>query len=471
MAKSCPSVARAQLQSVYAVLEDVSGELQPPTIDGYIVPAGRATMTQTPTYSDSEELSSSLNTIDQFQDAVQAGTGSIAIYGRANKDFSKPEGDALFVALMGDYSDPSKITATVADSVSDTDTDIPITNIVNDNKISDYILEGKFPPRGTIQIGDEKILYRGIEYDGKGGAVLKNCKRGYDNTTIPNSIATDAEVQMLSRIYSQSVCRPTLSIWILNDDKLCTFMSGCAVTQNQVRLQRESGQMFTFDYQGRRMGWAGVSEVKEAPTDAVVQLVDGGADAYTVGGFIRNKTRNDDNGGKGYRVMDVNEAKDTITISPIPEDWEAGDMLHPWLPNGQVIGTVIESRFANVEIDNIAGKMADGGLTIGTPTTNLLEIGDEYVGENVDTKRNITLERSINFRAKDGREFGRGYRGYELPVTVFAGKYPCMTISHYMPRVKFNTPELNESDNVVTMTQNGASLGMTGEDALFIIQE
>lgn len=470
MAKTCPEVARAQLQSVFAVIEDVSGVLQIPTLADYINPAGRATMTQTPTYTDSEELSQSLNPIDQFQDAVPAGTGSIALYGRVNKDFSKPEGDALFVALQGDYNDPTKISANVESAATASDTTIIITDIVNGNDFDNNVLENKFPPRGTIQIGTEKILYRSSEVNDDGTMTLKDCVRGYDNT-VAAAIAADDSVQMLSRIYSQNVCRPTLSIWILNDDKLCTFMSGCSVTQDQVRLQRESGQMFTFDYQGRQMGWAGVSTVKTAPTGATIQLQEGGADAYTVGALIHNKTKKDDNEGKGYRVTAVNDVLDTITVSPAPTGWAADDMLHPWLPVGLRIGTAIESRFANVEIAGISGKMADGGLTIGTPITNLEEIGDEYVGEGVSTTRSITLERSINFRTKDGREFGRGYRGYELPVTVFAGKFPCMTLAHHMPRVKFNTPELNESDTVVTMTQNGTALGVKGEDALFIIQE
>lgn len=470
MAKTCPEVARAQLQSVYAVIEDVSGELQMPTLDGYINPAGRATMTQTPTYTESEELSPSLNPIDQFQDAVPAGSGSIALYGRVNKDFSKPEGDALFVALMGDYNDPAKMTASVAEAASNTATTIKITDIQNDNVITDNVLDGKFPPRGVIKIGNEKILYRDSEMGAGGVMTLKNCKRGYDNTT-PAAIAADAEVQMLSRIYSQNVCRPTLSIWILNDDKLCTFMSGCSITQDQVRLQRESGQMFTFDFQGRKMGWAGVSSLETAPTGATITLSEDGADAYTPGALLWNKTKKDDNNGAGYRVMEVNDVTDTIVVSPAPTGWAAGDMLHPWLPKGVRIGTAIESRFAAVEIEGKSGKMAEGGLTISTPVTNLEEIGDEYVGEGVSTTRSITLERNIYFRTKDAREFGKGYRGYELPVTVFAGKYPCMTLAHYMPRVKFNTPEITESDTVVQMQQNGTALGCTGEDALFIIQE
>lgn len=472
MGKTCPEVARGQLQTVYAVIEDVSGVLQPPEASGYIVPVGRATMIQTPTYTDSDELSPSLNQIDQFQDAVPAGTGSIAIYGRLNKDFSKPQGDALFIGLMGDYNDPTKMSASVADAVTATGTTITIENIVNDNDFDDNILDGKFPPIGTIQIGSEKIYYPLSKINADGSITLNKCHRGYDNTTAA-AIDEGAEVQMLSRIYSQSVCRPTLSIWILNDDKLCVFMSGCGITQDQVRLQRESGQQFTFDFQGRQMGWAGVSMIETAPTNATIQLMEGGADAYTPGGFIRNKTKKDDNEGKGYRVIAVNDVLDTITLDKAPTGWQAGDMLHPWLPEGKVIGTALESRFANIEINGVAGKMSEGGLTIGTPITNLEEIGDEYVGEGVSTKRSLTLERNINFRAKDGKEFGKGYRGYELPVTVMAGKYPCMTLAHHMPRVKFNTPELNESDTVLTMQQNGTALGVNegnGENALFIIQ-
>lgn len=202
-----------------------------------------------------------------------------------------------------------------------------------------------------------------------------------------------------------------------------------------------------------------------------MKLTKGGADAYTPGALVRNKTRKDDNAGHGYRVVAVNDVTDTITLATAPSGWTSGDRIYPWLPKCDAIGTPIESRFASVEIDGVAGKMSEGGLSIGTPVTNLEEIGDEYIGEGVSTRRSITLDRSVNFRAKDARAFGRGYRGYELPVTVFAGKDPCMTLSHHMPRVKFNTPELNESDTVLTMSQDGTALGVHGEDALFIVQE
>ena len=472
MAKSCPTVAKSQVQSVFAVLEDVSGELQPPSTDGYILPAGRATMTQTPSYSDSEELSPSLNTIDQFQDAVPAGTGSIPLYGRLDSSYGKPEGDALLVALMGDYNDPTKITAAVSDvdGVTASDTEITINAIVNGNDFDGNILKGKLPPRGVVKIDSENIRYGKIVYNDDDTATLLNCKRGYGGST---AAAHDdaAAVQLLSRVYSQNTCRPTCSIYIMNDDKLMLFMSGCSVIQDVVRLQRTQGQMFTFDFQGRRMGWCGVGEVAEAPVGTSVKLAAGGADAYSVGGYIRNKTRGDDNSGQGYRIAAVDDESDTLTLSAAPTGWQVGDALHPWLPSATPIGKPMESRFGNVEIDGKVGKMNEGSLTISCPVTNLEEMGDEYPGEGIDTKRAITLSRTINFRAKDGVEFGKGYRGYELPVTALAGKYAGLTLAHYKARVKFNTPEVGEGDNAITLTQDGTALGVTGEDALFIIQE
>ncbi len=321
-----------------------------------------------------------------------------------------------------------------------------------------------------LRIDDEDIRYEEIAYAGDGTATLKNCSRGYGGTS-PATHAKAVSVQVLSPCYSQNTCRSTATIYILHDDKLLQFMTGCGISEYTVRLQQTQGQLLTFSFQGRRMGWAGVSEVAAAPVSAEVQLKNGGTDAYTVGAYVRNKTRNDDNNGAGYRVLAVNGRTGIIRLSAAPSGWQEGDQLHPWMPAARPVGTVLESRHANVVVNGVTGKMNDGTLTYQSPLTNLNEIGDEFPGEGIDGKRTISLSRSINFRAKDGAEFGRGYRGYELPVAVLAGKQPGLTLSHVMPRVRFNTPELGESDNALTLTQDGGALGVAGEDAFFIIQE
>ncbi len=465
--KSCPTVAKATAQRVIAVLEDVSGQLQAPEASGYILPAGRASMTQSLSFSDSEELSSSLNKLEQFQNAVEAGTGTIPLYGRLDAAYGKPEGDALFQALMGDYNDPAHISCVAASEAAAEAEEIAITQIVNGNSIDGNILAGKLPPRGVLIAGSEKILYREIKVE-NGQTILGRLKRGYGNTE--KGVITDgASLQLLSRVYTQSTCRPTLSIYMLNDDKLCLFMSGCSVTKCAVSLQRQAGQMFSFDFQGRKMGWCGSGILAQDSTGNSIKLEKGGAAAFTPGGYIRNASKGES--VQGWLIRAVDDQNDVLTLSGEPADWKAGDIIRPWLPETKPIGQVLEARFANVEVAQVAGKMTEGELNIETPVSNLAEIGEEYVGEGIDGRRTITLERSIYFREQDCREFGKGYKGYELPVTVFAGKEPGLTLGFYMPRMKFGTPELNESDSVLMLRQNGAALGVTGEDELFIIQE
>lgn len=467
MAKSCPKVAKSKVQRVFVMLEDVTGQLQVPEASGYILPAGRATMTQTPTFSDSEELSASLNVTEQFQNAVPAGSGSIPLFGRLDASYGKPEGDALLTALMGDYNDPAKISCKVLQAVDADAAEIKIGTILNNNLIDGNILAGKMPPRGVIQCGAEKILYQQVKQE-NGEVILADCKRGYANTA-KAAIEADAAINMLSRVWTQSVCRPTFSVYILEDDKLCLFMSGCSVTKLSVRLQRENGQMFTFEFQGRQMGWCGVGELAQDCSGTTVKLTEGGADAFAVGGYVRNSTLGELD--KGYRITAVDDANDTITLAAAPAGWLAGHVIRPWLPKAAAAGTVLESRFANVQVAGVTGHMTDGGLEIQTPVNHLLNIGDEFVGEGMDGKRSISLERSIALREKDCVEFGRGYKGYELPVSVFCGKYPGQVLCFYMPRVKFGSPELNESESWLTLRQNGAALGIEGEDALFVIQE
>ena len=91
--------------------------------------------------------------------------------------------------------------------------------------------------------------------------------------------------------------------------------------------------------------------------------------------YIRNKARGDDNSGQGYRIVAVDDESDILTLSAAPTGWQAGDALHPWLPSAKPIGTALESRFGNVEIDGKVGKMNEGSLTISCPVTNLEENG------------------------------------------------------------------------------------------------
>ena len=148
MAKSCSTVASSKTQRVFAVVEDVTGVLQRPTAAGYILPAGRATMNQVPTFTNSDELTDSLDVVNQFKDAVKAGEGRISTIVHIPTDGSKMQAAALFESMMGVVQEPNAASAVIATggNIDADDTTINISGITG----------GVFPDRGEVLIGTER---------------------------------------------------------------------------------------------------------------------------------------------------------------------------------------------------------------------------------------------------------------------------------------------------------------------------
>lgn len=457
--KSAPTAGKANVQSIFVVIEEESGVLQKPTAADYVVPAGNASISQTPGTTPSEELSESLNTIDLFQNAVDPGEASFPMYVRIPVD-GKMQGHSVLLAAMGDVQEPE--TASCTATVDGTDgTEITVTG-----------LSGIFPPRGVLSVGDEKILYTGLKTSQGEIIALTGCERGYMDTT---AAAHDGvEAKLASRVWTQDIVRHTVSIWTRMDN-LVMFGSGGVVTNMEVSLSRESGQGINCTMQFRRLGWAGRSFVSGTPSGAKVAVLTKGGEkatqAYTVGGYIQNSTKKDDNGGEGYRIVAFDDATGTITLEKAPSGWAEGDQLDGWLPTASPIGEALESRDARVFVGGKTGRIREGTLTIGTPAEFLAEIGEEYPGESVDTKREITIGLNGYLRADDARELGRGYDGYEVPVAVRLGRKEGQRLAFYMPRVKMTMPSISTTGAVFTLDRDASVLGTKGEDALYIVQE
>jgi len=458
---NCPNIGKANLQRCFVMLEDVSGVLQRPVASGFILPSGSGSMNQTPGYTNSEELSKSLNVLEQFQDAVEAGEVSLNMLLRLASSYGAPQGDALLTALMGSVQAGGSVTLAAADSATASATTFD----------ADGLTGGVLPPRGVLTIGSEKILYTGWT-ESSGTYTFTGCTRGYAGTTA-TAIADNAVVTLSSRTWLQEVCRPTVSVW-MEFDHFVSFMSGCVVTQATFPMSNTGGQSVAVTLQGRKMGWAGTSVISSV-SGAVVTLEDGGADAYTVGGIVWNKTKADDNSGAGYTVTAVNKTANTITLNATPSNWAADNVLAPWLPEASAIGTPIESRDARVYVSGVMGRRREGELQVSTPTTFTSEIGDEYPGENADGKREITLTGGLYFRREDAQEFGRGYRGYELPVQITLGDEAGKIFSASLPRLRFNTPTLSTDGEFLTLEQDGYAMGQPGvrdgESSLYLVLE
>lgn len=463
MAK-CPSTGKASSQSVWAVIEDVSGVLQKPTAADYIVPRGNATMNQTPGQTNSEELSESLNVLEQFQDAVEAGEASIPMYLRMDPDGGHMQGHALFLAAMGKVQEADTVTASLTAVAAASSTTLEIGTV----------LGGSFPPAGVVTVGAEKIRYSGRTLDASGNVTaLTGCERGYGGTTAAEQLS-DATVILTSRVYSQDVCRETVSLW-MKDDHTVFFGSGGVVTATEIALSNTSGQNIDFTVQFRRMGWVGRSFLASAPSGNTLTVVDkdgnNAAFAYSVGGYIKNTTKNLDNSGAGYRITDVDTTAGTIVVDGSVAAFAEDDQIDAWVPVSEPIGEAVESRRASLLVQGNVGRVREGSISLGTPTEFLQEIGDEYPGENVDTTRELTITMNVYFRAENAPEIGKGYDGYEVPVVVRLGKEAGKTLTVAMNRVKLSMPEVGTEGASYTLDRTGNILGVKGEDALYIVQE
>lgn len=171
--KTCPTAGKANVQRLFVELEDVAGQLQRPTPQGRVMPAGQATMNQTPDYTNSDVLSESLDVIDQFQNAVGPGEISVPTLVQLPSDGSRPQGHALFAALMGNFQDPGTVTAVIDAQ----DTAIPAGVTPEATSIPFTGSSGFFPASGTIRIGGENIVYTGID-----STTFTGCTRGQGGT-------------------------------------------------------------------------------------------------------------------------------------------------------------------------------------------------------------------------------------------------------------------------------------------------
>ena len=453
MAVCNQTVGKANIQAVFVEIEEVAGVLQKPTPAGFVLPAGDVTISQTPTFEPSAEKSMSLNVTEQFQNAVEAGNVELPSYVRVN-GYNKPQGDALLQALMGEVQDTETVTLTLSTAATASDTELDV-----DNVNGGFLLE-----RGVVEINSEKIRYTTRTETATGQYTLGGLTRAFDGTTAAAHDVDDV-VTVLSRSYLQSICRPSVSVWVQFDHTVM-FMAGCQVTNTNIPLSNTSGQMITFSLNGRRMGWVGQSVIASV-SDSVITLDPDQVFGYSVGGYIYNATKNSDNSGNGYKITAIDKIANTITVTPTPTGFVADDVLKPFLPVGTSVGTPTESRKAKIFLGNATGlassKQREGDLTIETPVTFTSEVGDEYPGEGADSMRNITVSGGIYFRAEDANLIGKGYDGYEQRMDILLDDRPQKTMAFILPKVKFNTPEVAVDDVFLVLNQTGTALGLDNE--------
>lgn len=369
-----PSAQKANVQRVFAMVEETPGELQKPTAAGFILPAGRASISQSPSFTDSPELSDTLDVVSQSRDAMPAGDWSVPMVLRLASNAGAPQGDALLHAALG------KVTTS----------------------------SGR-------------------------------------------------------REYKLDTCRPSLSIWIQHD-QVVQFMSGCVVESLEWGIEREGLVTLTIGGRGRKSGVVGVGELAAAPSSTSIKLEAGQAMAFSVGGYIRNVSKNETT---EYQITAINAATDTLVLDKAPSGWTSGEEIGAWVPNATTIGTEVENNSVSITVDGTEGRIRPTTFNASMPTQFLEEIGDEYPGEAADNKRSVTLDMSVYFRKDEAVRFGQTLEGKTMAISIKAeNALGSMTLA--MPKVRISSPTIGEDDAVLTLDSSATALGVNGEDSFSI---
>lgn len=463
MTRQCTDAGLSRKQKVYARIEDQPGRLVFPFSLDAIRPAGDATMSQVPTYTDSKEKFDTLDLLDKFPNAMPPGEWSISQYVRLNGFGRAPQGEAFFEATMGRKG--KAFSAVLANDISNTVTSLQVKEVTGDVSLV-----------GVIKIGGESIRYGGYDQDTK---TFRNCVRGYDDTVAAPHSADDPAA-MLSTVYLFDTCAPSMSLWI-QTDHLIQFMTGCVVDELKVPVQNEDGVLLSFKGKGMRMGWVGETRVKApAMVDATEITVDD-TKRFSVGGRIYNRTKNDF-GLEGYEIVDANHAAGTLTISDgsnsgIMESWTAGDEIAGYLPPAVVSGDAVESRDTVLVLGGVPGKIKKTELTVGVPKEFADgEVGTEFPEEYAGTERSISMNLDCVLRKAAVDKFHEGYNGQETEVAITMGRTPGKKVSFVLPRVKPSVPAVQFDGPTLGLQISATALGkvtetQVGENSLYIIFE
>ena len=461
----CESIGISRKQVVFAVKETTCGTLKFPAAIDFIRPAGLAIINQIPDFVPSEELRNTLDVLDEFQNQVPPGDWSVNMYARPAATIGgTPQGDALYQSWQGSLNPATA--ASLADAITAAATQI----------LFDGMAGGIMPVRGVILVGSEQIRYTGINRASRTatGGTLIGCTRGWMGTAATG--ATDnADMNLSSRFYIQTVESPSFSLWVKTDHFL-QGLAGCTVSNNVLGVNNEGAVTFNFSGQGMKMVFAGKSEVAAGGATVAATLIPvDDAQLYSVDSRIYNSTDGDSNGALGYRVTRVDTVLNKIAVATgLSNGWYENDIVQGYLPSATVIGSPIESRYTDIYLDNVVAKFRTTDFTFDVPKQYIVdEVGVDYPENYVEDMRTISSDLNLYFRAEDAKYFTLGLASYEIPIALNFGQNAAATdyrnMEVYFPRTKVKTPEISGDGPTLALSMALTALGTVGEDSVELI--
>ena len=453
-------------QRVFAVVESTVGTLVFPATADFIRPAGDAVLNQTPAFMDSEEKQDTLDVLDRFRNATPPGEFTLPTYLRTVANYATPQGDILFQSWQGGVNPDTA--ATLASGVFDT-------HAQTGGTIS-LITGGEFPERGVIGIGTEEIYFGAMATTASADKVrITECVRGYRSTSAASHASDDA-VTLLSRWYPQDTDCPSFSLWI-ESDHFTQGLAGCSVNNVVLGVDNEGAVNLTFSGQGTQMVWAGRTQLAahsaaSAAGGATWATVDN-ASLFSVGSYIWNETAPDSNSGAGHIVTAINATNNTIkfTASQTNTSWATDDYICGYLPEDEsVLGTVVESRNTDVELDGVSATIKSTDFNFDVPKEYVTdEVGTTYPSDYIENVRNITADLDLYFREANAAYFKEGFEGTNVTFWARFGGNAGRRMEIYMPSCSLEVPTINFTAPAINLAIPLKALGVLGEDSCQVI--
>jgi hypothetical protein len=449
---STNNIALAKVQRVFAAKEHTKGSLTFPSGTDFVKPAGNAVLNQSPSFSDSEELSNTLDVLDQFQDATPPGDWSLTMYARPGGLGSDPQGAVLFESLLG-----TRVTGSTASLHF---------GIAADSTQASYRnLSGSLPEKGVIQIGTEYIYYGGITETNATQGVFTSLSRAYSGSAAVHAVG--ANITLKSIFFKEATKSSSFSLWI-ETDHFIQGLSGCTASRAVIGVDNQGAVGIDFSGQGMEMVWAGTCSLASDFSAGATTIKVEDAKLYSAGSYIQNYTQSINNSNKGFEVLSSNATNDTLLLgTAITGTWASGDVIKGYLPTETQIGTAIEGKDTAVEFNNVSTSFRNCDLTVSCPKQYITdEVGTIFPQDYMEDVREITSTLGLYFRESDAKFFRDGYDGNEIPIKLTFGNTAGYKMELFMKKCRLQVPTINPAAPAMELQIPMKALGTTGEDSL-----
>lgn len=486
-------IGLARKQRAFVVLEVGTATLKFPsaTLD-YVIPAGDAIMNQNPAFVNSVEKKNTLDIIDRFQNTMPAGDWSIPMYLRMpDVNYAVPQGAALFQAWQGALGSMATFTLDADYATADT--------LIHASGLTRYL-----PGVGVINVAsnggasDSQIHYGSLtRAEDSATCSFGDLTFDYAGSSTPATADTPNTITPLSPFYRQDTESPSITVWI-ETDHFVQGIAGASVNSTVLGVTNEGAVVLTFSGQGAEMVWAGESALATLATAGVgyITVPAGEGKRFSVGAFIYNETRTPATAASiGFEIESITllggvGGGDLITFAtPLTGDnhnfaWVApaggwlgpgttatGDIIRGYLPlTPTTIGTPIESRLTDIELDGVAAKLKGGDITFSYPKTYIEdEIGLDFPEDFLEDVRAITSSLSVYFRKANASYFTDGYNGEEVPVLFRFGNTQGDYMEVYLKRSALEVPTISFAAPAVELAIPLTAIGTYGEDSCDVV--